>query len=210
MGLLEAREKIMRPTKLAVLVLFLFCVGVGGAYVIATQPTKSQTEGKALIGGPFSLVDTDGKRVTDRDLQGKLMLVFFGYTHCPDVCPTELQTMAEVIDKLGSDADKVAPVFISVDPSRDTPQALSAYVKNFSPRIVGLTGDASEVASVAKAYRVYFRKNGDSNGEYTVDHSAFVYLMDGQGNYLTHFPFDTTSDIMTSVIKKHIVGDKGA
>lgn len=200
----------MQPTKLAVLVLFLFFAGVGGAYVIATQPTKTQTEGKALIGGPFSLVDTDGKRVTDRDLQGKLMLVFFGYTHCPDVCPTELQTMAEVIDKLGPDADKVAPVFISVDPSRDTPEVLSAYVKNFSPRIIGLTGNASEVASVAKAYRVYFRKNGDSNDEYTVDHSAFIYLMDGQGNYLTHFSFDTTSDNMTSVIKKHIAADKSA
>src|SRR5258708_5898973 len=139
MGLLEAKGKKIRPTKITGLFLFLFCVGVGGAYVIATQPTKSQTEGKALIGGPFSLIDTDGKRVTDRDLQGKLMLVFFGYTHCPDVCPTELQTMAEVIDKLGPDADKVAPIFISVDPSRDTPQALSAYVKNFSPRIIGLT-----------------------------------------------------------------------
>src|SRR5258706_2828812 len=121
MGILEAREKIMRPTKLAVLVLFLFCVGVGGAYVIATQPTKSQMEGKALIGGPFSLVDTDGKRVTDRDLQGKLMLVFFCYTHCPDVCPTELQTMAEVIDQLGPGADKVGPVFISLDSFPHTP-----------------------------------------------------------------------------------------
>jgi len=134
--------------------------------------------------------------------------VFFGYTHCPDVCPTELQTMAEVVDTLGSDADKLAPIFISVDPERDTPEVLSNYVKNFSPRIIGLTGNQSEVAGVAKAYRVYFRKAGDTaGGDYSVDHSAFVYLMDGEGKYVTHFLFNAMPDAMAGAIKKQIASD---
>ncbi len=189
-------------------VIALFVAGFAAAYFIRLQPQGTLVEGKALIGGPFSLVDTDGKRVTDRDFRGKLMLVFFGYTHCPDVCPTELQTMAELLDKLGTDAKAVAPVFISVDPQRDTPGALSDYVKNFSPRIAGLTGSPDEVASAAKAYRVYFRKADGGSDDYTVDHSAFVYLMDREGSYLTHFLFNTPADAMANVIKKHISGDK--
>ncbi len=136
----------------------LFAAGFAGVTAILNVPEKPATEGAPLIGGHFSLLDTGGKRVTDADFRGKLMLVFFGYTHCPDVCPTELQNMAEALDKLGRDADKLAPIFISLDPKRDTPDVLSSYVKNFSPRITGLTGDQSEVASAAKAYRVYFRK----------------------------------------------------
>ncbi len=191
-------------------VIVLFVAGFAAAYSIRFAPEGSRSEGKALIGGPFSLVDTNGKRVTDRDFRGKLMLVFFGYTHCPDVCPTELQNIAEVMDKLGADANQVAPIFISVDPARDTTESLSAYIKSFSPRITGLTGSVDEIASAAKAYRVYFRKADGGSDSYTVDHSVFVYLMDREGNYITHFMFNSPADTMAGVIKKHISGDKSA
>ncbi len=200
----------MKRVNPVLFVIVLFVAGFAAAYSIRFAPEGTRTEGKALIGGPFSLVDTNGKRVTDGDFRGKLMLVFFGYTHCPDVCPTEMQNMTEVMDKLGADASQVAPIFISVDPARDTPESLSAYVKNFSPRITGLTGSVDEVASAAKAYRVYFRKAEGGSDDYTVDHSVFVYLMDRQGDYLTHFMFNTPADTMVSVIKKHISGDKSS
>jgi len=183
-------------------VIVFFAAGFAVAYSISSAPEIAQTEGKALIGGPFALIGTDGKRVTDRDFRGKLMLVFFGYTHCPDVCPTELQNMAEVLDALGTDANRVVPVFISVDAKRDTPKVLSDYLRSFSPRITGLTGSPDEVASAAKAYRVYFREVNGIPGDYSVDHSAFVYLMDGEGNYLSHFMFNTPAATMANVIRK--------
>lgn len=200
----------MKRANLFLFVIALFVAGFAAAYSIRFAPEGIRTEGKALIGGPFSLVDTNGKRVTDRDFRGKLMLVFFGYTHCPDVCPTEMQNMSEVMDKLGAAANEVAPILISVDPARDTPESLSAYLKNFSPRIIGLTGSVDEVASAAKAYRVYFKKGEGSSDAYTVDHSVFVYLMDRQGNYLTHFMFNTPPDTMAGVIKKQISDDKSS
>jgi protein SCO1 len=191
-------------------VVVLFVVGFAAAYSIRLAPEGSRTEGKALIGGPFSLADTDGKRVTDSDFRGKLMLVFFGYTHCPDVCPTELQNMADVMGKLGASAKEVAPVFISVDPARDTPEALSAYVRNFSTDIVGLTGAPDEIASAAKAYRVYFKKADGGPQDYTVDHSVFVYLMDRNGNYLNHFMFNTPAETIASSIRKYISGENNS
>lgn len=201
----------MRRINPVFFVIALFAVGFAAAYWLGIgQEPPTYTEGKALIGGPFSLIGTDGKRVTDKDFRGKLMLVFFGYTHCPDVCPTELQNMAEALDKLGPDANQVAPIFISVDPARDTPEALAAYVKNFGPRIIGLTGSADDIASAAKAYRVYFSSAEGGAGNYTVDHSAFVYLMDREGNYLTHFMFNSPPETVAAAIKKHISGDKNA
>ncbi len=198
----------MKRVNPVLFVIVLFVAGFAAAYSIRFAPESTRSEGKALIGGPFSLVDTDGKRVTDRDFRGKLMLVFFGYTHCPDICPTEMQNMADVMDKLGAAANEVAPIFISVDPARDTQKTLSAYVKNFSPRIIALTGSEDEVASAAKAYRVYFRKAEGGSDNYTVDHSVFVYLMDRQGEYLTHFMFNTPADTIAGTIKKHVSDDK--
>jgi protein SCO1 len=199
----------MKPAYAVLAAIALFAAGFAGAYQILNRPLPASTEGKPLIGGAFSLVNGEGKRVTDADFRGRLMLVFFGYTHCPDVCPTELQNMAVALDKLGPDADKVAPIFISVDPQRDTPETVGAYVKNFSARIMGLTGSSSEVANAAKAYRVYFRKAGDdlTGDGYTVDHSAFVYLMDKDGRYLTHFSFNTAPNIIADAIRKHIAAD---
>ncbi len=199
----------MKTRYAAFLAFVLFAAGFAGVYTVLNLPESVQKEGTPLVGGPFSLVDTNGRSVTDRDFRGKLMLVFFGYAHCPDVCPTELQTMSDVMDKLGPAGDRVAPIFISVDPKRDTPEVLGDYMKNFSPRITALTGDQNEIASAAKAYRVYYRKAGESGeGDYTVDHSAFVYLMDGEGRYLTHFSFNTAAEAMVAVIKKQIGADK--
>ncbi len=201
----------MKTRYAAFLAFVLFAAGFGAMYTLLNLPERVQSEGRPLIGGPFSLVDTNGKRVTDRDFRGKLMLVFFGYSHCPDVCPTELQTMSEVMTKLGPEAGKVAPIFISVDPKRDTPDVLAAYMKNFDARITGLTGGQDEIASAAKAYRVYFRKTGETGGDdYTVDHSAFVYLMDGEGRYFTHFSFSSAPDAMVAVIRKQIAADNAS
>lgn len=157
--------------------------GPGGApRVVAT--------GKADIGGPFSLVDHNGRAVTDADFRGKHMLVFFGFTHCPDVCPLELQTVGRAMDLLGEKAEALVPVFISVDPARDTPEQLKGYVPAFHPRMVGLTGSPEQVAAAAKAYRVYYRKApGTAPGaaDYQVDHTAFTYLMGPDGEFLHFF-----------------------
>ncbi len=198
----------MKTRYAAFLAFVLFAAGFGAMYTFIKLPEKVRSEGTPLIGGSFSLVDTNGKRVTDRDFRGRLMLVFFGYSHCPDVCPTELQTMSEVMAKLGPEAGKVAPIFISVAAKRDTPEVLADYMKNFDERITGLTGDQTEIAAAAKAYRVYYRKAGDSGSDnYTVDHSAFVYLMDTTGKYITHFTFNTTPESMAAMIKSKITAD---
>ncbi len=160
-------------------------------------------DAKALIGGSFTLTDETGKRVTDQDFRGRLMLVFFGFTNCPDVCPTELQTFSQALDRLGTDAAKVVPVFISIDPERDTPQKTSAYSKDVDRRIVGLSGTPEEVAVAAKAYRVYYRK-AETGGGYTMDHSTITYLMDRDGSYITHFSFGTTPDAMATTIKANL------
>lgn len=199
----------MKPFHAVLFALALFVAGFAGVYAILKIPEQAVSEGRPLIGGAFSLVDGAGKRVTDRDFRGRLMLVFFGYAHCPDVCPTELQNLADVLDKLGPDAGKIAPIFITVDPKRDTPAALSSYVSNFSPSIVGLTGDRNEIEDAAKAYRVYFRKVGAETADsYTVDHSAFIYLMDREGRYLTHFSFNTEPKIIVDAIIKQIAADR--
>jgi len=148
--------------------------------------------GQALIGGPFHLIDQNGKPRTDADFRGQYMLVYFGYTSCPDVCPTTLQAITNAMGKLGADAAKVTPIFITVDPQRDTPDVLKAYASNFDPRLVALTGSAAEIAAAAKAYRVYYAKVG-SGADYSMDHSSIVYLMGPDGKYLGHFGMDATA-----------------
>jgi protein SCO1/2 len=134
------------------------------------------------VGGPFSLTDDQGHAVTDQTYRGRWMLVYFGYTYCPDVCPTELQTIAAALDKLGPEAKSVAPLFITVDPDRDTPAALANYVKLFDDRIVGLSGTAEQIAAVARAYRVYYAKvTPKDSTSYLMDHSSFVYLVGPDG-----------------------------
>lgn len=160
--------------------------------------------GQALIGGPFTLTDHTGKRVTDQDFRGRNMLVFFGFTLCPDVCPSALQVVSAALDKLGPKADRFVPVLISVDPEHDTPAQLASYVQSFHPRLVGLTGTPAETEAVVKAYRVYVRKVSDpkSTAGYTIDHTSLIYVMGPDGAYRTHFTHTTNADAMAERLAK--------
>lgn len=157
--------------------------------------------GTALIGGPFALVDGRGQPVTDATWAGKPLLIYFGYTYCPDVCPTELSVMSNALDLLGDDTD-VVPLFITVDPARDTAQVMADYVAHFHSRMVGLTGTAAQVAAAAKAYRVYYAKGPGEGDDYLMDHSSFVYLMGRDHKYLAHFPPNTEPDAMAKRIRE--------
>jgi protein SCO1/2 len=199
--------------RLLIVILAGFLVGAlgGAAALIVTssaQGPKVETTGTALIGGPFTLVDQNGKTVTDRDFRGKYMLIFFGFTHCPDICPAELQVMSAALDALGSKADEVVPVFVTLDPERDTSEVVGTYVKNFGKNFVGLTGSPSAIANAAKDYRVTYSKfeyNGkDVNYRYSIDHSALVYLMDKDGQYLTHFTYGTPASKMTETMRSYL------
>lgn len=168
------------------------------------QPLQETSVGKASVGGPFTLTDHTGRRVTDKDFRGKYMLVYFGFTFCPDVCPTGLQVMAAALEQLGPKAEQITPIFISVDPERDTPEQLAQYVSSFHPRLVGLTGTPEEIQAVAKAYRVYYRKVKDekSTAEYTIDHTSIIYLMDPNGEFVAHFTHATPVDVMVEKLQK--------
>lgn len=171
------------------------------------DPTRmAQGSGKALIGGPFTLVNHNGETVTQRDFAGKHMLVFFGFTHCPDVCPAKLNHISVALDRLGPLADEVTPIFITVDPERDTPERMAQYVSNFSGKIVGLTGAPEQVRKAAKAYRVYYAKVEMENSAtgYLMDHSAFTYLMDESGAYVTHFAYGDSIDKMTERLRREL------
>jgi protein SCO1/2 len=156
------------------------------------------------IGGPFTLEDGAGKTVTDRDYRGKYMLVYFGYTHCPDVCPTTLTAIADALDKLGSKAQRIVPLFITVDPRRDTPQVVRQYAAAFGPSFVGLTGTPAEIAAVAKEYRVYYaeHRTGPGPDDYSMDHSSVLYLMDSNGRFIAPVRADMSSDEMARNIGK--------
>ncbi|MEP7173184.1 MAG: SCO family protein [Aestuariivirga sp.] len=174
----------------AILALSVAVIIAGATFYISYLPHNPIGSGTALVGGPFTLTDQNGRKVTEKDFLGKYMLVFFGYTYCPDVCPTELQVMSAALDSLGAKADAIQPVFISVDPERDTPEILKQYVGNFHPRLMGLTGTPAEIVSVAKTYRVFFSKVENSGSDtYLMDHSTIMYLMDPQGRFLKHFTY---------------------
>ncbi len=176
---------------------------LSGPTGVPSAPKAVQT-GKALIGGPFTLTDQNGKRVTEKDFLGKYMLVFFGFTHCPDICPSGLQVMAAALDQLGDKAKDVVPVFITLDPDRDTPEKIGEYIKSFDERFVGLTGSKDEVAAAAKAYRVYYQIQPDekNKGEYTIDHAAIIYLMGKDGEFVTHVPHASNADAIVSALSK--------
>lgn len=191
--------------------LIIFLVGVAfivGAFVFDYSWNEAGT-GTGLagvsIGGPFTLTDQNGVLRHDSDFRGKLMLVYFGYTYCPDACPAALNTMTAALDKLGATADAVQPIFITVDPARDTPAQMKTYAANFTPRLVALTGTPTEIAAAAKAYRVYFQKvKGGGPDDYSMDHSAFIYLMGRDGKYLAHFGPEVSADQMAAAIKKYL------
>jgi len=158
----------------------------------------------AAIGGPFRLIDQDGQAFSDQDLKGKMFLVFFGFTHCPDVCPTTLFEISEIMRNLGPDADRTAGLFISVDPERDTPEAMRDYMASFDPHVRGLTGSADALGAVAKAYRVYYKKVPLDGGDYTMDHTAIVYLMDKDGRFVSPFNMKRTADVAAADLRKRL------
>jgi cytochrome oxidase Cu insertion factor (SCO1/SenC/PrrC family) len=161
------------------------------------------------IGGPFALIDQNGMRRTNADFRGKLMLVYFGFTYCPDVCPTDLLQMALAMDQLGQAGEMVQPVFITVDPERDTAEHLRGYMSPFHPRFVGLTGDAIAIQAAAGAYRVYYKKvERDDSSDYTVDHSAFIYLMGRDGEYLGFFPPGTSAERLAETIRPLLTANR--
>ena len=162
------------------------------AYFVLTQSGPSAPKPSA-IGGPFSLVAQDGRTVTDADFKGEPKLVFFGYTHCPDVCPTTLFDMTQVFNKLGADK-KLAGIFVTIDPERDTPAVMKDYMSNFDPRIVGLSGTQAAIDPVLKEYHVYARKVPTSGDDYSMDHSSIVYLMDKQGRFVNAFNLEQPVD----------------
>ena len=199
--------KRLFPVLLAVLLLL-----AGGAalwWQRAAGPSGGTAGSAPLIGGPFTLTDQTGKRVSDTDFRGRYMLIYFGYTFCPEICPTELQTMTEAIDRLGPLGEKVVPILISIDPERDTVKKLAEYVPLFHKRLVGLTGTPQEIAKVARAYRVYYARQGD-DAAYEMDHSAIIYLMDTKGRYAAHFAYGAKPEVMAKKIRAIIERDKAA
>ena len=180
---------------------------------IITNPSPA-SGGTPSIGGPFTLTSHTGDTVSDADFRGKYMLVYFGYTYCPDVCPTSLSRNSEAMAMLGASADRITPVLITVDPERDTVELLDSYVGYFHPRLVGLTGTDAQVADVAKAYRVYYTKVADDesaieDGVYLVDHTSITYLMGPDGQFVQHFSHTTGVDAMAERLREILGGASG-
>ena len=158
----------------------------------------------AAIGGPFQLTDQSGATFTEKDLQGRPTLIFFGFTHCPDVCPTSLFEISEILRAMGKDADRVNALFISVDPERDTAAAMKDYLSSFDPHLKGLTGDAASVQKVITEYRVYAKKVPLKDGDYTMDHTALIYLMDRDGKFVAPFNLNRKPEEAASDLKRYL------
>jgi len=184
---------------LAGLLVSLGAILIGSGRVLA--PSGPQA---AAIGGPFRLTDQNGRTVTEQDLSGRPSLVFFGFTHCPDVCPTTLFDISEIMRTLGGDADRAHAVFITVDPERDTQGVLKDYLSSFDPHLFGLTGDLASITAVAKEYRVYFKKVPLDDGGYTMDHTAIVYLMDKEGRFVSPFSLKRTPEAAAADLRRYL------
>lgn len=183
---------------LAGLVIFL------GVILFATGQFGRGGPGPSAIGGPFQLTDQDGKQVSDQDMKGRPILVFFGFTHCPDVCPTTLFEVSEVMRALGKDAGRAGALFITVDPERDTVAVMKDYLSSFDPHLRGLTGSQTAVAAVEKTFRVYSKKIPTANGDYSMDHTALVYLMDKQGRFVAPFSLKRSPAEAAADLRKYM------
>lgn len=180
----------------------LLAATVVGGYLLWNRGDQGAA---ALIGGPFTLVDQTGRTVTEETLEGKWSLIYFGYTYCPDVCPTSLSVMTLTLDKLGPLADRIRPVFVTVDPERDTVSQLALYHESFHPSFLMLTGSPEQVREAARAYRVYYRRaESDSATDYLMDHSSITFLMDPKGTYATHFGHDATPESMAETLRQRV------
>jgi protein SCO1 len=192
---------------LAIIFAGVLVVAAGILLTLALRETPRGGAGTALasaIGGPFRLVDQNGKPFTDADLKGKWHLIFFGYTHCPDTCPTALNEISLALDRLGMKRDEVAVVFITVDPERDTPEVMKSYVQSFDAPIVALTGSPQDVAQAAKAYRVFYAKHPRADDDYDMDHSAVIYVMNPDGRFTATFTPDSSADAIVQRLQKLI------
>jgi cytochrome oxidase Cu insertion factor (SCO1/SenC/PrrC family) len=171
----------------------------------ATELIEGLLSSRAPVGGSFELTDQTGHRRTDADFRGKLVVLYFGYTYCPDVCPTELQSISLALDKLGEAAEAVQPLFITVDPERDTPARLADFVSSFHPRLIGLTGSLADIRKTAIAYRTFFVKNSAAApGDYSVDHTGFIYLVGRDGRYLDFVPPGLSPDAIANAIRTRL------
>ncbi len=192
----------------AMLVLAAFLAGLFlffGAILFVTDRAVSPIgQAVAAVGGPFHLEDQNGKPVSDQDMKGRPFLVFFGFTRCPDICPTTLFEMSQVMKALGPDADRVGALFITVDPERDTPGVLKDYLSNFDPHLRALTGDQAAIDAAIKEYRVYAKKVPLDNGDYTMDHTAVVYLMDKDGHFVAPFNLSRTPEAEAADLRRYM------
>lgn len=190
----------------SVLLLMGLLAWMGVGLIPKAPPSQAQSSGTALIGGDFQLTDSTGKIYTPADFKGRYMLVYFGFTHCPDICPTSLLLIDTVLEDMGSKGDAIVPVFITLDPERDTPKIVGDYVKHFGPRLVGLTGTPEQIRQAAEAYKVYYRKVEDKSSGlgYMIDHSGYFYLMGPDGKYLTHFSHGVSESALQEGLAKFV------
>ena len=198
---------IRTPLALIPYLIAALAVGAGllwhaGDRLSAANQVASQ--GEALVGGPFTLTDQDGHERRAADFRGRFMLVYFGYSNCPDICPTTLAVMADALDKLGAKAGRIVPILVTVDPARDTSKILKAYLKAFGPRFVGLTGDANAVATAARAYRVYYKKVPLKGGGYAMEHSSHIYLMGPDGKFIADYDETLGPDGLAAALNKQL------
>jgi protein SCO1/2 len=195
-------DRATRP--LVMIAAFAASLAVGLLVMTWAMGGLKNVAAPAAIGGPFQLTDQAGESVTDQNLKGRPTLIFFGFTHCPDVCPTSLFEISEVLRAMGKDADRVNAYFVSVDPERDTKAAMKDYLSSFDPHLKGLTGDPQAVAKVLSAYRVYARKVPLKDGDYTMDHTALIYLMDREGRFVSPFNMKRSPEQAASELKRYL------
>jgi protein SCO1/2 len=195
-------DRATRP--LVMIAAFAASLAVGLLVMTWAMGGLKNVTAPAAIGGPFQLTDQAGESVTDQSLKGRPTLIFFGFTHCPDVCPTSLFEISEVLRAMGKDADRVNAYFVSVDPERDTAAAMKDYLSSFDPHLKGLTGDPQAVAKVLSAYRVYARKVPLKDGDYTMDHTALIYLMDREGRFVSPFNMKRSPEQAASELKRYL------
>jgi protein SCO1/2 len=187
---------------IATIALIAIALTIGLSFAVMTD----KQPGNVSLGGAFTLTDQSGKTITEKDLLGKYTLVFFGFTNCPDVCPTTLMEISQVMESLGEKGKELLPVFISVDAGGDTPETMKSYLSNFNPAIIGLTGTEEQIKQVTTAYKVYYAKvdQPNSTSGYTMDHSAFIYFMDRDGKYITHLNYKDPAEKIISTLKPYL------
>ena len=199
----------MLKSKNALLILLLVVATAFGGFLWlkgdqVPQLGRNMVTGQIAVGGPYALTDQDGKPRASTDFAGKYQLIYFGYTFCPDVCPTTLALMAATLDRLGADKDRIVPVFITIDPERDTPDAIKKYVAAFGPQFIGLTGTPDQIAKVEKEFRVYAKKGPVENGTYAMDHSSVMYLMGPDGKLVSFYDEVTTPEDLAQKLKSKL------